>query len=105
MQLFQIGVMTKFLCHGSIAILVLVITLFLVFLEFLSRPRKFVMKDLISCYSFILMLRHGLLVLSMFAVATQFVMSRHDFSVFNLSLCCDLVCYVVARLLFLMLES
>ena len=105
MQLVQICVMTQFFCHDSIAVLVLVITLFLIFSEFLSRPRMFVMTDLISCYSFILMLRQGLLVLSMFAVATQFVMSRHDFSVFNLSLCCDLVFYVATKLIFLVLES
>ena len=43
--------------------------------------------------------------LSMFAVATQFVMSRQDFSVFSLSLCRDLVCYVATRLLFPVLES
>ena len=59
----------------------------------------------ISCCSFILMLRHGLLVLSMFAIATQFIMSRHDFSVFSLSLCRDPVCYVAAKLLFFVLES
>ena len=61
--------------------------------------------NLISCCSFILMLQHGLLVFSIFDVTIQFVMSRQDFSVFSLSLCRDLVCYVATRLLFLVLES
>ena len=68
------------------------------------RNRVLSPLNLISCWSFILMLRHGLLVLLMFAVATQFFMSRHDFSVFSLSLCCDPVCYTATRLLFLVLE-
>ena len=76
MQLLKIGVATQFLCHDSISVLVIVATLFLVLSEFMSRPRKFVTTEfyLISCCNFILMLRHGLLVLLMFAVATQFVM-------------------------------
>ena len=41
----------------------------------------------------------------MFAVVTQFVMSLQDFSIFSLSLCRDLDCYVVTRLLFFVLES
>ena len=51
------------------------------------------------------MLRHGLLVLTMFSIATQFIMSLQDFSIFNLSLCHDPICYVATRLLFLVLES
>ena len=45
MQLLQIGVITYFLCHDSISILVLVATLFLVLLEFRSLPRKFVATE------------------------------------------------------------
>ena len=37
MQLLQIGVMTKFLCRISIFVLVLVVIMFLVLSEFLSR--------------------------------------------------------------------
>ena len=40
MQLLQIGVVTQFLCHNSISVLVLVATMFLILSEFLSRPRK-----------------------------------------------------------------
>ena len=40
----------------------------------------------------------------MFYVVTQFVMSRQNFSVFNSSLCRDLICYVATRLLCFMLS-
>ena len=71
----------------------------------ICRDRVLSPLNLISCCSFILMLRHGLLVLSMFVVVTHYVMLLQDFSVFSLSLCRDPFCYVVTILLFLMLES
>ena len=40
MQLLQIGVATQFLCRNRIYVLVIVVIMFLVLLEFLSRPRK-----------------------------------------------------------------
>ena len=45
MRLLQIGVTTQFLCRTSISVLALVATLFLVLLEFLSRPKKFVATE------------------------------------------------------------
>ena len=61
--------------------------------------------SLTSCCSFVLMLRHDFLVLSIFAVATQF-------SCHNKALLCsaylfyrDLVCYVTTELLCIVLKS
>ena len=45
MRLLQIGVTTQFLYRTSISVLALVATLFLVLLEFLSRPKKFVATE------------------------------------------------------------
>ena len=92
-------------CFGSCYNIVSCIVRTSIATQKFCRDRFLSPFNLISCCSFILMLRHGHLVLSMFAVATQFVMSRQDFSVFNLSLYRDPVCYVVTRLLFLVLES
>ena len=61
--------------------------------------------NLISCYSFILILRHSLLVLSMFVIRDPVFMSRQDFSVFSLSLCRNPVCYIMIGPFFLVLES
>ena len=80
MQLLQIGVATQFLCYDSISILVLVATMFL-YCKNLYRDSEVCCDivlsalNLISYCNFILMLRHGLLELLMFAVTTQFVMS------------------------------
>ena len=67
------------------------------------RDRVLLPLNPISYYNFILMLRHGILVLSMFVVTTQIVMSRQDFYVFSLSLCCDPVCYVATGLFYIQL--
>ena len=42
MQLLQIGVAARFLCRDSISVLVLIATMFLALLQFMSRPGKFV---------------------------------------------------------------
>ena len=66
-------------CHDPIFMsrqhvcLVLVATMFLVLSTFMSPI------NLISCFNFILILRHSLLVLSMFSVATQFLCRDRTF--------------------------
>ena len=105
-------------CFGSCCNNVSCIVRIFVATQKVYRDRVLSQLNLISCCSFILMLRHGLFVLLMFAAATKFVMSRQDFFVFILFLCRDLVCYIatqfvlsrpvcsiVTRLLFLVLES
>ena len=65
------------------------------------RDRVLSSLNLISCYNFILILRHSFLALSMFSVATQFLCRDR---IFSLSLCRDPVCYLAARPLFLVLK-
>ena len=64
----------------------------------MCRDRVLLSPNLISCCSFILMLQHGLLVLSVFAVATQFVMSRPDFFSLCWNICRDIEKSVVTGL-------
>ena len=81
MQLLQIGVVTQFLCRDSIFVGSCcnnVSCIFSISVEIrkVCRDRVLSPLNLISYCSFLLILRHSLLVLSMFSVATQF-------------LCCD----------------
>ena len=69
------------------------------------RHRVLLPLNLISCCNFILILRHSLLVLSMFAIATQFVMSRQDLSSLCWNLCRDLVYQYLAYLYVVALRS
>ena len=68
-------------------LLVLVGTMFIVLSAFLSRLGNFFRDrvlyplNLISCYNFILMLRHSLLVLQMFLVATKFLCHDKTFCI------------------------
>ena len=80
-QLLQIGVATQFVCRDNISVgsccnNVSCIVNIYVATRKVCRNRVLSQLNLISCCNFILMLRHSLLVLSMFSVTTQF-------------LCCD----------------
>ena len=111
-QLLQIGVATKFLYHDNIYFWFLLQRCFLYCQHFchdqecMSR-QSLVATYLISCCSFILILRHSLLPLGVVDVFYHdpIFMSRQNFSVFSLYLCRDPVCYVTTRPLFLVLES
>ena len=60
--------------------------------------------SLTSCCSFVLMLRHDFLVLSIFAVATQFSCRDKTLLCSAYSFCRDQVCYVATELLCIVLK-
>ena len=60
--------------------------------------------SLTSCCNFVMMLRHGFLVLSIFVVATQFLCPNKTLLCSTYSLCQDPVCYVVTELLCVVLK-
>ena len=102
MQLLQIGVATQFLYRNNISVgsccnNVSCIVSISVLTKKVYRNRVLSPLNLISCCSFIWILRHSLLVLLMFYVATRLF-------VFSLSLCRYPVCYVVTRPLLIVLE-
>ena len=68
------------------------------------RNRGLLPLSLTSCCSFVLILRHDFLVLSIFAVATQ--ISCHDKTLLcsTYSFYCDLVFYVMTKLLCIVLK-
>ena len=77
-QLIQIGVTTQFLCRENISVgsccnNVSCIVSISVETRKVCRDRVLSPLNLISCCSFILMLRHSFLVLSMFSMATKFL--------------------------------
>ena len=67
-------------CFGSYCNNVSCIVRISIVTQKVCRDRVLSPLNLISCCSFILMLRHGLFVVLMFAVATQFIMSQPNFS-------------------------
>ena len=64
------------LCFGSCCNNVSCIVRISVATQKVCRDRVLSPINMVSCCSFIFMLRHGLLVLSLFVIVTQFVMSR-----------------------------
>ena len=72
MQLLQIGVVTQFLCRDSISVRFLLQQCFL-YCQHFCRDQVLSLLNLISYCSFILILRHSLLVFLMLSVATQFL--------------------------------
>ena len=68
------------------------------------RDRGLFPLSLTSCCSFVLMLRHDFLVLSIFAVATQFSCRDKTLLCSAYSLCRDPVCYVATELLCIVLK-
>ena len=85
-KLLQIGVMTLLLCRNSISvgsccnnvscIVSISIVTRKVYCDKVLSP-----LNLISCCNFILILRHSLLVLSMFSVATKFLCCDKNFCI------------------------
>ena len=107
-QLLQIYVVTQFLCcdnisNGSCCSNVSCIVSIPVETKKVCHDRVLSPLNLISCCSFLLILRHSLFMLSMFSVTTSFYVVTRLF-VFSSSLCHDPVCYVMTRPLFLVLE-
>ena len=83
-QLIQIGVATQFLCHDSISVgsccnNVSCIVIISVVTRKVCHDKVLSPLNLISCCSFILILRHSLLVLLMFAVANQILCRDRTF--------------------------
>ena len=93
------------LCFGSCCNIVSCIVRIYVATKKVCRNRVLSSLNLISYCSFILMLRHGLLVLSMFAVATQFVMSRPNFSSLCWNLCRNIEKFVATLFICVQLIS
>ena len=109
MQLLQIGVATQFLYRDSISVgsccnNVSCIVSISVATRKVCHDRVLSPLNLISCCSFILILRHSLLVLSMFLSRPSFYVTTRLF-LFSSSLCRNPVCYVATRPLLLVLES
>ena len=95
MQLLQIGVAAQLVCRDSISVgsccnNVSCIVSISIATKKVYRDRVLLPLNLISCCNFILMLRHNLLVLSMFSVTTKFLCRDKTF-LFSSSLCCR--CY------------
>ena len=68
------------------------------------RDRGLLPLSLTSCFSFILMLRHDFLMLSIFAVATHFSCCDKTLLYSAYSFCRDPVCYVTTELLCIVLK-
>ena len=113
-QLLQIGVATHFLCRDNISVGSCCNNVSCIVSISVATRKVLSPLNLVSCCSFILILRHSLLVLSMFFVATKFlcrgknfcfqlifmsqpssVMSRQDLSSLCWNICCDMEKYVV----------
>ena len=92
-------------CFGSCCNTVSCIVKISIATQKVCRNRFLSPLNLISCCSFILMLRHGLLMLSLFSVATHFVMSRPDFSSLCWNLCRDIEKSVAALFICVQLIS
>ena len=68
------------------------------------RDRVLLPLSLTSYRNFVMMLRHGFLVLSIFTVATQFLCRNKTLLCSAYSFCCDPVCYVATELLCIVLK-
>ena len=69
------------------------------------RDKGFLQLSLTSYCSFVLMLRHDFLVLSIFAIATQFSCRYKTLLCSAYSFCRDPICYVVIELFCIVLNS
>ena len=109
MQLLQVGVATQVfmsqqhLCSSYVATLSCIFCISIA-TQKVCRNRGLLPLSLTSCCRFVLILRHDFLVLSIFAVATQFSCHYKTFLCSTYSLCRDLVCYVVTTLLRIVLK-
>ena len=92
------------LCSGYVATLSYIICIS-VATKKIYRDRGLLQMRLTSCYSFVMMLRHDFLVLSIFAVPTHFSCRDKTLLCSTYSLCCDPVCYVETTLLCIVLKS
>ena len=94
----------QYLCSGYVATLSYIIFIS-VTIPKVYHDRGLLPLILTSCFNFVLMLRHDFLVLSIFAIATQF--SCHDKTLLcsAYSFCRDPVCYVATALLCIVLKS
>ena len=70
----------------------------------LCRDKGLFPLSLTSCYNFVLMFRHGFLMFSIFAIATQFSCRDKTLLCSAYSLCRDPVCYVMTELLCIVLK-
>ena len=109
MQLLQVGVATQVfmsrqhLCSGYVATLSCIICISVV-TQKVCRDRGLLPLSLTSCCSFFSMLRHDFLVLSIFAVATQFSCRDKTILCSTYSFYHDPVCYVAIELLCIVLK-
>ena len=90
-------------CSGYVANFSYIICLSVV-TQKLYRYRGLLPLSLTSCCSFILMLRHDFLVLSIFSIATQFSCRDKTLLFSAYSFCRNLVCYVATALLCIVLK-
>ena len=110
MQLLRVSVATQvfllrqYLCLGYVATLSCIICIY-VATQKVSHNRGLLPLILTSCCSCALMLRHELLVLSIFVVATQFSCRDKSLLCSAYSFYCDPVCYVATALLCIVLKS
>ena len=110
MQLLQVGVTTQFfksrqhLYSGYVATLSCIIYIS-VATQKVYCDRGLLPLSLTSCFSFVLMLRHDFLVLSIFSVSTQFSCHEKTLLCSAYSFYRDPVCYVATTLLCIVLKS
>ena len=92
------------LCSGYVATLSYIICISIA-TQKVCRDRGLLPMSLTSCCSFVMMLRHDFLVLSIFAVVTQFSCHKKTLLCLTYSFCRDPICYVVTALLCIVLKS
>ena len=108
MQLLQVGVATQVFmsqqhpCSGYVATLSYAFYIFVVTKK-VCRDIGLLTLSLTFYHSFVMMLRHGFLVLSIFAVATQFSCRNKIFLCSAYSLCSNPFCYVATELICIVL--
>ena len=109
MQFLQVGVATqvfmsrKHLYSGYVATLSCIICISIV-TQKVYGDRGLLLMSLTSCCSFVLMLRHDFLVLSIFAVANQFSCRDKTLLCSAYSFYRNPVCYVATKLLCIVLK-
>ena len=85
-QLLEIGVGTQFLCRDNISVgsccnnVSCIVSIFVTTRK-VCRDKVLLPLNLISCCNFILILRHSLLVFSMFFVTTMFLCRNKNFCI------------------------
>ena len=105
----QVGVATQVflsrhhLCSGYVSTLSCIIYIY-VTTQKVCRNRGLFPLILTSCCSFVLMLPHDFLVLSIFSIATHFSCRDKTLLCSAYSFCCKSVCYVSTELLCIVLE-